>query len=726
MPSPVFEHSESHGRRLRWLPSHPAPASPIFLLILGLCLAGPVVAPPAHGVSDDRAQGPSEVAGEVVGEEAAEVAEATGPDHWTVELMMKTRPVGDVSLTQDGDWVFYTVREALMDAGESEFRTQIFRAAADGSADHQLTFDPAGASLPKPSPDGSLLAFISSRAGRNIFLMRTDGGEAWQLTAVQTGVGNFTWADDSSHIVFTVAEGPSPDDIARQKEKNDGYEVGRLQGNAHLWIVPIPERAGKQGEARRLTEGQMHVDPVFQWGFDIAPDGKTVAFTRSNHPRVNDWPTADIMLVDVESGEMRPLAQSASAESDPHYSPDGRWIAFGISENPPSWAFTGDVVVVPADGSEEPKKLAPTGDRNLTHILGWSKDSQGVYFKEARGTLTRIAYLPLDGGPAVDVDTGDWVMDFAAWSSSGKMAFTGQSFFSPPEVYVLDTAGGEQPLQVSRVNADLPDLPLPKAELVRWKSTDGLEIEGVLVHPTARAGEGPAPLLLNIHGGPIGVFRQSYLANSYIHPIAELAAKGFAVLRPNIRGSSGYGRDFRHANMNDWGGKDYEDLMTGVDHVVKMGIGDPDRLGVMGWSYGGYMTSWIITQTQRFKAAAIGAPVTNLMSFSGTADIPDFVPSYLDGYFWQAPELYRDRSAMFHIQKAKTPSLILHGENDVRVPIGQSYELYNALSRLGVETQMVAYPRMSHGPAEPKHLLDIGRRHVEWFQRFLLDSENAE
>ena len=507
MPSSVFEDSESFGRVQRAQPQKPAPMALMLTLLVSLVAF--------FGIADVSSA--DDMADKSASDKVGEVEKPTGPDHWTPELMMKARHVGDVSLTHDGKWAFYTIRDAITGPAQSEYRTQIYRAAVDGSSNQQLTFDPAGASLPKPSPDGKYLAFISSRAGRNIFLMRTDGGEAWQLTAVQTGVGNFIWAGDSNHIVYTVAEAPAADDMVRFKGKDDSREVGSFQGNAHLWMLSIPEQAGQLGEARRLTEGKMHVDPIYQWGFDISPDGKTVAFTRSNHPRANAWPTADIALVDVESGETRPLANSSSAESAPKYSPDGRWIAFGISEDPPSWAFTGDIVVIAADGSGEPRKLAATGDRNLNHILGWSEDSQGVYFREASGTLSRIAYLPLDGGPPVEVSTGERVMDFAAWSPSGHLIFSGQSFYSPPEVYVLDTAGNSGPVQVSAANSDLPDLPLPKAEVIRWKSKDGLEIEGILVHPTEAAGDGPAPLLLNIHGGPIGVFRQGF-SGQFLHP----------------------------------------------------------------------------------------------------------------------------------------------------------------------------------------------------------------
>ena len=191
------------------------------------------------------------------------------------------------------------------------------------------------------------------------------------------------------------------------------------------------------------------------------------------------------------------------------------------------------------------------------------------------------------------------------------------------------------------------------------------------------------------------------------------------MLRCNIRGSSGYGKAFRFANAKDWGGQDYRDLMTGVDRVIALGVADPERLGVMGWSYGGFMTSWIITQSKRFKAASIGAPVTNLMSFTGTTDVVGFVPSYFGAQFWDDLRTYEKHSAMFNVKGATTPSLIQHGEQDVRVPIGQSYELYNALKRQGTTVAMAVYPRQPHGLGEPRHIIDAGRRNIEWFAKYL-------
>jgi len=249
----------------------------------------------------------------------------------------------------------------------------------------------------------------------------------------------------------------------------------------------------------------------------------------------------------------------------------------------------------------------------------------------------------------------------------------------------------------------------------------GERIEGLLTLPVGYTAGKRYPLLLVIHGGPAGVFKLTHVVTPGAYTTAVFASAGFAVLRPNPRGSSGYGTAFRRANEKDWGGGDYRDLMAGVDAVIAMGIADPDRLGVMGWSYGGFMTSWIITQTNRFQAASIGAPVTDLVSFTGTSDIPAFLPSYFGGEFWdeQLVEIYRERSPMSHVGRARTPALIQQGESDLRVPISQGYELYNALKRQGIPTRMVTYPRQPHGIREPRLLRDLVERNLAWMEQWL-------
>jgi len=271
---------------------------------------------------------------------------------------------------------------------------------------------------------------------------------------------------------------------------------------------------------------------------------------------------------------------------------------------------------------------------------------------------------------------------------------------------------------VSRVQT-LPKVTIGKTEVVEWKTADGKSIAGLLTYPDGYQLGNRVPLLVIVHGGPAGVFLRTFIGNASPYLVAAFASRGYALLRCNVRGSSGYGRDFRYANRSDWGGSDYRDIMSGVDHLINKGVADPDRMGVMGWSYGGYMTSWVITQTKRFKAASVGAGVTNLMSFTGTADIPSFVPDYFGGEYWEVFDRWRTHSAMFNVKGVSTPTLIQHGDADVRVPISQGYEFYNALKRQNVPVTMVVYPRQPHGIQEPKMMQDAMQRNLDWFGRWI-------
>ena len=642
-------------------------------------------------------------------------AQTNSPTAWTPELAMKVKGIGAVRVSPDGKKVAYTVSGAVMTPERSEYVTQIWLANADGSNPMQLTFAEKSSENPRWSPDGSLLAFTSSRSSKsNLYVIHLVGGEAEQLTDVKSGVGNFAWPPDGKSIVFLMRDAPSDDEEKAAKGKDDSRWVDENVKMNRLYLMSLEKDANGKREPKKLTTGDYNVEGDFDW----SPDGRTIAFTRTKMPKADYWPTSDLLSVDVAGGEVKTLAATAASESDPHYSPDGKQIAYLISEDPPRWAGYRRIAIIPAGGGNA-KQLAETYD-GQPGLIDWSADGRQIYFVETHGTVPRLCAIDVNTNAVAELNKGNEVIGAPALNSSRAIiGFTLQAPDRAPEAYV-SSMNAFAPVQVSRANADLPKLPVGKTEVVRWKSSDGMEMEGLLTYPVGYQSGKRVPLLLNVHGGPAGVFTQSFLVSSRSpYPLEVFSSRGFAILRVNPRGSSGYGQKFRYANIKDWGGGDYKDLMTGVDHVIEMGVADPDRLGVMGWSYGGYMTSWIITQTHRFKVASVGAGVTNLMSFIGTADIPGFIPDYFGAQPWENLDIYRAHSAMFNAKGVVTPTLIQHGEADERVPISQGYELYNALKVQNVPVRMIVLPRMPHGPNEPKMVLKAKQTNLEWFEKYI-------
>jgi dipeptidyl aminopeptidase/acylaminoacyl peptidase len=641
--------------------------------------------------------------------------------------MAAFRLPSDVALSPDGLSVAYTVWRSVIGEETSEDRGTIWVASTDGAHAAPLTGDGLSAFDPRWSPDGRSIAFLSSRSGdEQVWLTAAAGGEPWRLTASAAPVHAYRWLPEGRAIVYVAGGGPSPERRANERRHEDARVVDRDFDNARLWRVSLAAQGEAPHSGMALTPAILHVatgvDLSFGHllsGFDVSPDGRSVVFTHMPTPRVNDWPLADLSIVDLQTGELRALAATRRAEGAPRYSPDGKTIAFSASDDPPTASFAARVYVAPAAGDGVARALAPTADER-PRIVGWSAEGREVNFTEVRGTVIRLSALPVDGGPPRDLDTGDRVLSSVTLDPERtSFGFVAERADEAPQVWTTP-ADHFAPRQVSHLAAPLPPAALGRTEVLRWQAADGREIEGLLTYPSDYEPGRRYPLLLVVHGGPTYYFVQDYLATPDVYPLAAFAARGFALLRPNPRGSSGRGRDFRFANRGDWGGKDYGDLMAGVDRAIEIGVADPERLGVMGWSYGGYMTDWIVSQTRRFRAASAGAGVVNLTSFAGTTDIFEFLCDYFGGDPWDLPELYLARSPLFHLAGATTPTLIQHGAEDQRVPVSQSWELYRALRHLGVETELVIYPRQPHGLDEPKLLLDAARRNLEWFTRHLL------
>ncbi|HKS09019.1 MAG TPA: S9 family peptidase [Pyrinomonadaceae bacterium] len=639
---------------------------------------------------------------------------AASAQTWDPELQMKVKGVGTPRVSPDGTRVVYTVNEAVTTADKSEFVTQIWLANIATKQSVQLTFGDKSSTNPKWSPDGKWIAFLSNRKDNrnNLYRLTLDGGEAEPLTDLKSGVQNFNWSPDGRSIAYTMTDLKTDEEEKNDKGRNDFRWVDENLKFARLYVIPVAKDANGKREPRKLTTENYQVGE-----FDWAADSTRIAFSHAKSPGANDWTTADVSIVDIASANVTELANTPAAEDTPLYSPNGKWIAITASDNPPRWAQSGTIQIFCTCGGA-PKNLMASFDGQPA-IAGWSADSKRIYFSESKGTGTQLYVIDVDANRIDEIKSTPAVLNGLSINRSGTtFAFARQTSDTPPDVFV-SPVNGFAPVQISRVNADLKLPAIGRTEVVRWKSKDGKDVEGLLTYPVGYQAGQRVPLILNIHGGPAGVFLQSYLGGRGVYPLATFSARGYAILRPNPRGSSGYGVEFRRANTKDWGFGDYQDLMTGVDKVIEMGVADPDRLGVMGWSYGGFMTSWIVTQTNRFKAASAGAPVTNLMSFNGTADIPAFVPDYIGGQFWEAMDVYQKHSPMFNVKAVTTPTMIQHGEADIRVPISQGYEFYNALKVKGVPTRMLVLPRQPHGPSEPKMQLAAMNANLEWFEKYI-------
>jgi dipeptidyl aminopeptidase/acylaminoacyl peptidase len=629
--------------------------------------------------------------------------------------------VSDPQISVDGKSIALVVEHANYD--ENRYDSDLVQVEIGSGTQRQLTHARRSVRQPRWSPDGSRIGFLAAvDAKPQVFVLPMGGGDAWQVTHSPTGIQQYAWRPGGKEIAF-VAQDEAPKRTGEERH-NKSFEV---QNNhflltdaplpSHLWIVPA---AG--GTARRLTSGTWTIavslppsppSSPLSW----SPDGKRIAIVKIATAYSGDTDRATIQTVDADSGEMRPVTGRERHESQPLFSPDGRRIAHwyprdGETKN------VNEIYVGPAEGGES-ASVTRALDRNVQRAI-WMADSRSLVVSANDGTTTGLWIQPLDG-KARRIDTGAAVPTAAFWldasmGAKGEIAFTASEPGHPMELYFLASADGKA-RRLTDFNATIAGLDLGRSETVRWKN-DGFDLDGVVTYPPGFSAGAKYPLVLYIHGGPRSASKNGFSARAQL-----LAAQGWVVFEPNYRGSDNLGNALQAAIWNDSGAGPGRDVMAGVAELEKRGFVDASRRAVSGWSYGGYMTTWLLgNYPDRWKAAIAGAAVTDLTDQYNLGDSNVRRGSALGGSPWtdaKRMDAYREQSPMTYASKIKAPTLILSNTGDYRVTITQSYRLYHSLRDNGVQTQFIAYPLSGHSPADPVHIRDVDRRWVEWLAKHL-------
>jgi len=616
---------------------------------------------------------------------------APQPTKLTPELAITVRRPSDLHWSPDGATLAFVVPEPPSGADR---RTHIWIYDAASRETRQFTSSAKSERHPRWSPDGKRLAFLSNRGDVDqIYVIPRAGGEARVLTDGKHAISDFAWSPDGKRLACLGPEPKSDEDEKKEKDKDDEHVVDKVERHARLWLAD-----GESGALSSLVMAPWRFESV-AW----LPSGDRLVAVATDQPAV-ERPTDRILLISTSDGTVRTLLAPSGPFEDVQVSRDGNQIAFvGSRVDGPQ---PHDLFVASLD-NPQPRNVTAVGIDRPVGGYAWTPDG-GIAVQVQDGFQGTFWYVAADGKtqemPVEKLSLADMAM-----SQGGSVAFVGETAEHLPEVWTND--GKENPKARTTLNASLASTRLFHQERFRYKSFDGRQIEAALLKPDG--GSGPLPTIALIHGGPTSAWRDGFEAWGQL-----LATSGYAVFYPNVRGSTGYGYDFMISNRADWGGGDFKDVMAGLDDLVTRRIADPARLGIGGWSYGGYMASWAITQTPRFKAAVSGAGMADLAHEFSTEDNPAY-DEWFYGLPYEKPEGFRRSSPLTYITKAKTPTLILQGEDDVVDPVGQSLALYRALKRYGVETELVLYPREGHGLREEQHLLDRLRRIVAWYDAHL-------
>jgi dipeptidyl aminopeptidase/acylaminoacyl peptidase len=647
----------------------------------------------------------------------AALAELAGPaallaQAITPEQVVSIEQVGAVAVSPDGKLIAYTsVKPRSADEPFGRSRSELWIIPAEGGAARPIVEAPRSASAPQWSPDGSMLAFsarLQDNGQTQVYGVRAAGGEPDLLTHSPLGVMSFAWSPDGRSIAYTARE-PEPTGAAERRARGDD-ELVASEGGLHvrLWVEDI-----ETGQRRAVTSPDVTVRS-FVW----TPSGQSFAIQVTETTDIDaSYMFRRIYTVPANGGDLSLLTTTQGKLGDMAWSPDGRRLAFigAVSLNDP---LAQSLFVVSAAGGEAANRTQ--GYEASVQELGWL-DNQTVYFVAAEGTRTTLNRVRTDRGRIERMAGGgaeilNGVSFDARHRTYAAAVHTSQH---PPELYTGSERGGEL-RRLTRHNPWLDQVELARQETIAWPGADGWTIEGVLVHPLDESPGTRYPLAILPHGGPEGISFDGWTTRA-LYPAQVLAARGYVVLMPNYRGSGGRGVAFSKGDHRDLGGKEFLDVIAGIDYLAQQGLVDPDRVGMSGTSYGGYFSALAATKySHRFKAAIPYAGISNWVSFTGTTDIPyEMSIVHWDTWWFEDPGLAWDRSPLAHVNDAQTATLVGHGMADERVHPGQSIELYTALRIKGVPTDLVLYPREPHGLLEREHQLDFMRRILEWFDKYL-------